>query len=49
VALHGTSLEGIRGSAALRKLVIGPDQVLDVALAVFPSLGIRVEDPPDDD
>jgi uncharacterized protein YjbI with pentapeptide repeats len=47
VALHGTSIDGVRGSAALRKLVIGPEQVLDVALAVFPSLGIRVEEPDD--
>lgn len=49
VALHGTSVDGIRGSGALRKLVIGPEQVMDVALAVFPSLGIRVEDAADDD
>jgi hypothetical protein len=50
VALHGTTLDGIRGAGGLRNLVIGPDQVVDVALAVFGPLGITVADevdPPD--
>jgi hypothetical protein len=43
-------LAGIRGAGHLRNLVIGPDQVVDVALAVFGPLGITVADevdPPD--
>jgi uncharacterized protein YjbI with pentapeptide repeats len=43
VALHGTSVAGVRG-ANLKGTVIAPDQVLDVALAVFPTLGIAVRD-----
>ncbi len=48
VALHGSQLAGVKGGGGLRNLIIGPDQVLDLALAVLPSLGIRIEDPPDD-
>jgi uncharacterized protein YjbI with pentapeptide repeats len=43
VALHGTSLAGVRG-ADLRGTVIAPDQMLDVASAIFPTLGIAVRD-----
>ena len=48
VALHGTTLAGIRGAGRLRNLVIGPDQVVDVALAVFGPLGITVADEADE-
>ncbi len=48
VALHGTSLTGVRG-ADLRGTVIAPDQMLDVAAAIFPTLGIEVRDLDEDD
>jgi uncharacterized protein YjbI with pentapeptide repeats len=48
VALHGSSLAGVLGGDGLRNVVVGPEQVLDLALVVLPSLGIRIEDPPDD-
>jgi hypothetical protein len=44
VALHGSSLEGVHGAGALRNVVIGSDQVVDVALPVLAALGIRVDD-----
>ena len=46
VALHGSSLAGVLGGDGLRNVVVGPEQVLDLALVVLPSLGIRIEDPP---
>jgi uncharacterized protein YjbI with pentapeptide repeats len=48
VTLHGSSLAGVLGGDGLRNVVVGPEQVLDLALVVLPSLGIRIEDPPDD-
>ena len=48
VALHGSSLAGVLGGDGLRNVVVGPEQVLDLALVVLPSLGVRIEDPPDD-
>lgn len=44
VALHGSSLDGARGAGALRGVVIGRDQVLPLALAIFGPLGITVDD-----
>lgn len=44
VALHGSSLDGVRGAGSLRGVVIGSDQVLPLALAVFGPLGIEVDD-----
>ena len=46
VALHGTSLAGVRG-AALRDVVIGSDQVIEVAVAVFGTYGIVIDDDAD--
>jgi len=48
VALHGSSLAGVLGGDGLRNVVVGPEQVLDLALVVLPSLGVRIEDPPED-
>lgn len=42
--LHGSTLEGIRGADSLRGAVIGGDQILPVALSVFASMGIVVDD-----
>lgn len=44
VALHGSTLEGIIAAGSLRGLVIGSDQVLSLALRVFASQGIVVDD-----
>lgn len=44
VALHGSTLEGIKGAGNLRGAVIAGDQVLMLALRVFASLGIVVDD-----
>lgn len=44
VALHGSSLVGVRGAGRLRNVVIGSDQVIDIALPVLADLGIRVDD-----
>jgi uncharacterized protein YjbI with pentapeptide repeats len=48
VALHGTSVAGIKG-ANLRGTVIAPDQMLDVALAIFPTLGIEIREDEDEE
>lgn len=48
VALHGSSLSGVRG-AALRDVVIASDQVVEVAAALFPTRGIVIDDDPDGD
>ena len=48
VALHGSSLSGVRG-AALRDVVIGSDQVIEVAVAVFGTYGIVIDDEADTD
>jgi hypothetical protein len=42
--LHGSVLEGVRGGGILRRVVIGTDQVVPLALSVFAALGIRVDD-----
>ncbi len=44
VALHGSTLADARGMGGLRNVVIGSDQVLDIALPVLAALGIRVDD-----
>jgi uncharacterized protein YjbI with pentapeptide repeats len=44
VALHGSTLDGVRGAGSLRGLVIGSDQISDVALPLFAALSIRIED-----
>jgi uncharacterized protein YjbI with pentapeptide repeats len=41
---HGSSLDGIKGADALRGVVIETTQVMPLAIEVFSSLGIRVED-----
>lgn len=43
VALHGSSLAGVHG-ADLRDVVIGSDQVVEVAVAVFATRGIVIDD-----
>jgi hypothetical protein len=43
VALHGSSLSGVRG-ADLRDVVIGSDQVVEVAVAVFATRDIVIDD-----
>jgi uncharacterized protein YjbI with pentapeptide repeats len=43
LALHGSTLEGIKGAANLRG-AIASDQVLTLALRMFASLGIVVDD-----
>jgi uncharacterized protein YjbI with pentapeptide repeats len=48
VALHGSSLSGVRG-AGLRDVVIGSDQVIEVAVAVFGTYGIVIDDEADTD
>jgi uncharacterized protein YjbI with pentapeptide repeats len=51
VAFHGSTIEGLKGGAALRNAVIGVDQVLSFAGPVLHAAGIRVDDdyldPPD--
>lgn len=49
VALHGSTFAGANGVGSLRNVVIGPDQVLDLALPVLATLGVRVEIPDDDE
>jgi hypothetical protein len=48
VALHGSSLAGVRG-ADLRDVVIGTDQIMEVAVAVFATRGIVIDDAAGDD
>lgn len=43
-ALHGSRLDGIRGGEGLRGVIIGPEQMMALSLAVFATLGIRVDD-----
>jgi uncharacterized protein YjbI with pentapeptide repeats len=42
--LHGSTLERIQGADGLRGVVIGSDQVLPAALAVFATLNIVIDD-----
>jgi hypothetical protein len=44
VALHGSTLQDLKGAASLRGAVIACDQVLALAPRVFASLGIVVDD-----
>ena len=44
LALHGSSLDDLRGVAALRNLVIRSDQLLALAGPVLATLGIVVDD-----
>lgn len=44
VALHGSTLDGLKGGDALRSLTIGSDQALNVALPIFTALGIVIDD-----
>jgi uncharacterized protein YjbI with pentapeptide repeats len=43
LALHGSTLEGLKGASNLRGAIAG-DQVLTLALRVFASMGIVVDD-----
>jgi uncharacterized protein YjbI with pentapeptide repeats len=47
LALHGSTLDGIRGADALGGCLIGPDQVVPLGIALVGALGIRVQDHPD--
>jgi uncharacterized protein YjbI with pentapeptide repeats len=42
--LHGSRLEGIKGGASLRGVVLAGDQLVPAALALFIDLGIVLED-----
>lgn len=42
--LHGSVVDDVRGGGSLRRVVIGTDQVVPLALSVFAALGIRVDD-----
>jgi uncharacterized protein YjbI with pentapeptide repeats len=44
LVLNGSVLDGIRGADALRGCVIGSDQIVPLALALFGVLDIRVDD-----
>jgi hypothetical protein len=45
VSLHGSELEGIIGAEAVKgDVVIGSDQMIPLAAAVFAAVGIRVDD-----
>jgi uncharacterized protein YjbI with pentapeptide repeats len=44
VRLHGSKLDGIKGSIALRSAVIDSTQVLAFALGIFAGLGITIDD-----
>ena len=44
--LNGSRLERIQGAESLRGVIIGSDQVIPVALAVFGTLNISVDDEP---
>ena len=46
VALHGSTVDGVRGGDSFRGAVIGTDQVLPLAFSVFSALGIRIDDDP---
>lgn len=44
VHLDGSTLADVQGGEALRGVVITSDQVVPLALAIFSSLGIRIDD-----
>ena len=46
VALHGSTIDGLQGVAALRGATISPDQVMALALPVLHAAGITVTDAP---
>jgi uncharacterized protein YjbI with pentapeptide repeats len=41
---HGSSIEGVQGAESLRSVTIGSDLVIPVALALFATLEIRIDD-----
>ena len=45
--LHGSRLEGLKGGDSLRGVVLGSDQLVPAAEALFVALGVVIED--DDD
>ena len=44
LALHGSSLNGAKGIASLQKLIIGTDQVMELAIPLLAARGIRIDD-----
>lgn len=44
--LHGSDLQGARGAAALAGVVVGPEDVVGVGLALLGALGIEVTEEP---
>jgi hypothetical protein len=44
VLLAGSTLADIRGGDAFRCVVVTSDQVVPFAMAIFSSLGIRIDD-----
>jgi uncharacterized protein YjbI with pentapeptide repeats len=47
LALHGSTLDGIRGADALGGCLIGPNQVVPLGIALVGAFGIRVQHHPD--
>ncbi len=43
-ALHGSTVDNVRGADSLRGVVIGSDQVVPIAFPVFAAMGIVVDD-----
>jgi uncharacterized protein YjbI with pentapeptide repeats len=46
--LNGSTFEGIKGAESLRGVIIGSEQVIPTALAVFGALNIVVDDANDE-
>ena len=44
LALHGSTLDGTKGLAELRKVIIASDQLVDVALPLLAAHQIRIDD-----
>jgi uncharacterized protein YjbI with pentapeptide repeats len=44
LALHGSSISGAKGIASLQKLIIGTDQVMELAIPLLVARGIRIDD-----
>ena len=47
--LHGCNIAGLRGADSLRGVIIGDDEVPDLAAALLDALGIAVEPAPGTD
>jgi uncharacterized protein YjbI with pentapeptide repeats len=45
LALHGSRVDDLRGADSLKGAIIGPDQIVDLALPLFAAIGITVAEP----